>query len=1070
MKSYLHGLYGCTRTTFIVLAALGAMTAHADLYQIGPARIYTSLQQLNAPLRPGDVVEVDGDATYPGNVTFYHGGTAESPVIIRGIRVNGRRPVLSGANFTAAANVVAFQAGHITFEGFEIDGAMNLLAVRGLYNVADGTVIRDTLVHHCATRGIHGSDISGSLTLDKVEVHHCGSGTLKHQIYVASDNLAFPDAVFRMQFCYIHDGNGGNNVKSRVGRSEIYYNWIEGAYYHELDLIGADMAAQPTTADLVREDADIVGNVIIKTPASHGVVARLGDDGSGSSNGRYRLVNNTVVLPDGYASDVLRLRGPRQSVELHNNVFARSSGGLGQFIDSADPSLDGDHRVSGANNLLPPGGNSVPATLTGTIYSTDARFASVAGNDFTPTNGSPLIDAGVLPTISPAGYPFPSPLAAPKFLPPLGVAPDPAVVVPRIMMGPVDLGAIESRLLPPGILTQPKALTIFAGQTASFVVQAYGSLTKDYPLHYQWFHNGRAILTVTNDRLTIVSTQPGDAGDYQVEVHNTFGSVWSRPATLVVNLDPVPPSVSFTWPPAYLFTNTSILVPAGRAADDVEVRNVFTSVNRTDIWQAVTSISAETATTVRWASFVTLTPGTNRIYVKSVDVEGNESPLAWRTCFYNVISPFTMRTNGNGRITAASSTFGTPPTNGAMLSLGGGYLVKAEPAPGWLFCYWLASVDGRNFYQPSVSPVYRFMMESNLTLVAQFATNQFINSAGVFNGLFFQQDQITPQTAGFFRMKTDSRACYTGRIKLAGETLIFAGNFNTVVDGTTTISLTLKHSTNSVTIRLNRPPAGSDTITGSVSASDGSWESPLLADRAAFNPANPATAFAGRYTLVIPGATNAASAPGGEGYGTVQVSINGMIHLAGELGDGTRLGQTVAISKNGDWPFYCAAYPTTNGTTHIKTGLILGWLSISNDVNGTVAWIKMPQRDAAFYPNGFSIEADIHGSTYLAPPPGMRVTDLKAGQGLLVLEGGNLAGTLTNSVSLSTLNQFTADPDHALKLAIRLKTGFLSGSFQHPGDSNVLKAIKGVVLQDINSGYGFFKGTNQTGSVRLEGN
>jgi len=36
----------------------------------------------------------------------------------------------------------------------------------------------------------------------------------------------------------VHDGNGGNGVKSRAERNEIYYNWIEGSLYHELELIG----------------------------------------------------------------------------------------------------------------------------------------------------------------------------------------------------------------------------------------------------------------------------------------------------------------------------------------------------------------------------------------------------------------------------------------------------------------------------------------------------------------------------------------------------------------------------------------------------------------------------------------------------------------------------------------------------------------------------------------------------------------------------------------------------------------------------------------------------------------
>ncbi|MCZ7679294.1 MAG: hypothetical protein M5U28_11265 [Sandaracinaceae bacterium] len=72
------------------------------------------------------------------------------------------------------------------------------------------------------------------MLLERVEVHHCGGGDRDHQIYMATDEVAYPGSVFRMQHCWVHDANSGNNVKSRAERNEIYSNWIEGAYYHEL--------------------------------------------------------------------------------------------------------------------------------------------------------------------------------------------------------------------------------------------------------------------------------------------------------------------------------------------------------------------------------------------------------------------------------------------------------------------------------------------------------------------------------------------------------------------------------------------------------------------------------------------------------------------------------------------------------------------------------------------------------------------------------------------------------------------------------------------------------------------
>src|SRR4029453_11388398 len=106
------------------------------------------------------------------------------------------------------------------------------------------------------------------------------------------DSRKYPGSVFRMQFCYIHDVLGGNAVKSRAERTELYYNWIEGAQYYEAELIGPGGRCQG-----VREDADVVGNALIQT-AQHesGVyVVRVGGDGTGETCGRYRFVNNLFV-------------------------------------------------------------------------------------------------------------------------------------------------------------------------------------------------------------------------------------------------------------------------------------------------------------------------------------------------------------------------------------------------------------------------------------------------------------------------------------------------------------------------------------------------------------------------------------------------------------------------------------------------------------------------------------------------------------------------------------------------------------------------------------------------------
>jgi hypothetical protein len=417
------------------------LTAVAVIYTVGPARPYQQLQQLVNILNPGDTVLIDGDAVYSGGISFTRPGTLQNRILIRGVRVNGNRPIINGGT-----NAVAFTGGptgasHYTLEGVEISNA----TFRGIYHQAADLILRDVVVHHCVN-GLMGADQgSGSLLLEYSEFYACGSGTNAHQIYMATDELTNPGSVFRMQFCWIHDGTGGNNVKSRAERNEVYYNRIEGAYYHELELIGPDPAGG-VPATLKLENSDVVGNVLQKRATSSGgtgtfYVTRLGGDGTGASNGRYRFVNNTFLLG---TSAAFRLFDSLESVEMHNNVFCRASGTGTPIVRTLEAVWkSGAEQIAGQNNWVQTGLTAVPSQWTGTIAGTDPEFISLTGDDFRPAPGGPLVNAGTAAPQSPQGYPFPSPLFPPSFHPPGRMLLAAGTAEVRPLDGLIDVGAYE---------------------------------------------------------------------------------------------------------------------------------------------------------------------------------------------------------------------------------------------------------------------------------------------------------------------------------------------------------------------------------------------------------------------------------------------------------------------------------------------------------------------------------------------------------------------------------------------------------------------------------------------------
>ncbi len=425
-----------------LLLSLAASPSLATTFQVGPARTYTNLQSVVDLLNPGDVVEVDGDVSYPGDVVFTRPGDPLDKITIRGMRVNNNRPVISGGT-----NTVTFQtphpysgdgADHYVFEGFVITGGTS----RGVYHQADDLTLRDVRVYDCPAHGILGADQgSGSLTMEFVEVYGCGDGTYHHQIYMATDEVNSPGSIFRMQHCYVHDGNGGNNVKSRAERNEIYYNWIEGAYYHELELIGPDGGDN----GLVREDSDVVGNVLRKTRA--GFVARVGGDGTGETNGRYRFVNNTIIS---HSSSVFRLFDGIESIEMHNNVMMSAIGGAVDVIRTVDADwATGVEIIAGSYNWVPTGTSDVPLQWTSTRMGATPGFTDISGPDFSPAAGSDLIDHGTAAPASPPGYNFPAPLLLPLMHPPRHAVEDAGTAQTRPSDGQPDIGAYEADGSPP---------------------------------------------------------------------------------------------------------------------------------------------------------------------------------------------------------------------------------------------------------------------------------------------------------------------------------------------------------------------------------------------------------------------------------------------------------------------------------------------------------------------------------------------------------------------------------------------------------------------------------------------
>ena len=410
----------------LLLIAVGAM-ALAVHYQVGPERNYRALQELAPLLGPGDVVEVDGDAVYPGGVEFTQAGTAEAPITVRGVRRGGKRPVISGG----AMAVHFLRSDHMVFEGFEIEHG----AERGIRYRAAYMTMRDLYMHDCPDQGILGSDYeTGPLLIEYVEVARCGGAPGGHSIYMSTDPVAYPGAVFRMQHCYVHDCTWGNCVKTRAERSEIRYNWLESDEIRALILIGRDDERGPRPMH-----SEAIGNVLICR--SDLPVVQVGHDGKEyGTRGRHRLVNNTFLVSE-HCPDAIQARSELESVEMHNNVFHRLGGGPIHLLNEETAQWTKGRRIcSGQNNWVSQG-TECPPEWTDTRVGADPGFVDLEGLDLRLAPGSPLLGAGAMDLLSPPGYPFPDPFFPPAWLPPRRTIEAVGAARPRPVRDPIDVGA-----------------------------------------------------------------------------------------------------------------------------------------------------------------------------------------------------------------------------------------------------------------------------------------------------------------------------------------------------------------------------------------------------------------------------------------------------------------------------------------------------------------------------------------------------------------------------------------------------------------------------------------------------
>jgi uncharacterized repeat protein (TIGR03803 family) len=579
---------------------------------------------------------------------------------------------------------------------------------------------------------------------------------------------------------------------------------------------------------------------------------------------------------------------------------------------------------------------------------------------------------------------------------------------------------IDTHGFGPAILVQPQDRTVIAGSNALFSVASDGAR----PLSCQWQFGGVNIAGATNSSLAITNVQKKQVGSYRVVIRNPVGSVISSSASLSIGTP-----VVITRQP-----QSQNLAAGARASFTVAATG---SAPLHYQWQRNgANLAGATAATLAIAAVTYTNAGAYSVLVSNgINIAASTNALLAVFPPAPVItSPAAGFQSPSNSLTVAGKTGSSGVTN-VLVQVGEGAwqaAVLSHNGANWSALVALA--PGTNAF----AAVAQTPFGASLPASSAFVFNPFINAAGVYDGLFLDTNNPSAHSAGSLTLTVSSTRSFSGRITRSADAESFTGKFD--LSGAAQLPVPVVKSTPlGLSLLLDLEP-GAYGLSGSVSNS-GVFNASLLAWRAYSGSVTnypPASTFA-----IFPNLT-----PPGYSYGVAHLASGGSVTVTAYLLDGTTFTVGGPLLQNGRFPLFAILY---NGR-----GSLISWVSFTNaDLGGSVDW---------FQTNGVTFTNwNLTGYAF-APPPAAPVLALTNGG--LALFGGNLPTPLTNAISISSKNVVTPGagtiPD--LTAAVSAATGLFCGTFRYPSTGKSV-SFHGALLPPINSAFGYFVESNQSGGV-----
>ena len=296
----------------------------------------------------------------------------------------------------------------------------------------------------------------------------------------------------------------------------------------------------------------------------------------------------------------------------------------------------------------------------------------------------------------------------------------------------------------------------------------------------------------------------------------------------------------------------------------------------------------------------------------------------------------------------------------------------------------------------------------------------------------------------------------TGYVVVDGFT--YSGRLKFAADGTASGIWLVKDGGIAVAFALSIDAQGRVIMTGTINGRT------VTMERGEYRAANPAgAAIAGRYTFVIPGSSLAGApvAPGGSGYGLMEVLANGTVRVTGRLADNATYSASSIVTSGGAIPLLAPLYQVS-ARGWWSSALTLN-TAASNDLAGSINWHK-PAQFIGLYPAAADFTGSLIGSRY-ERGVGLPAPLIASPMTLTSTIGATTyTGTGIPAAQSLAIGKFTITGANLYQRCTLVgQTGLIVGTGKGLRSFNaVLLQKQGLIL-----GYGIDSATPATGEVQL---